>query len=50
MKTTCDQGLLILSAGVVLGNAETLLSVVYLSTSKFANASAQFACAVFIIA
>lgn len=39
-----------LSLGVVVGNAETLLSVIYLVTNKFANASAQLSCAVFILA
>lgn len=50
LKIACSRGLIILIAGVILGNAEWILTLVYLFTSKWESDATKTACAIFLLA
>jgi hypothetical protein len=50
LKITCSPGLVILITGFVLGNLEWILTLIYLTTSKWESDATKTACAIFLIA
>ena len=50
LKSCCSKGFIILVLGVLLGNAEWILALVYYLTSDFAAQQTKTACFIFIVA
>ena len=50
MKNTCNAGQIILYAGVVLGNAEWVLTLIYLASNKWESDVTRTACVIFLLA
>ena len=49
-STFANKGIIILLTGVVLGNAEWILTLVYLGTSKWESDATRTACGIFLVA
>ena len=50
MKNTCSAGQIMLYSGVVLGNAEWILTLIYLATNKWESGVTRTACVIFLLA
>lgn len=50
LKSCCSKGAITLILGVLLGNAEWILCLVYLMTSEFASPATKTACMIFVLA